>query len=193
VVFSDDALLNVTAAGPETELHEKLIVLPAGSPSSVAVPARFAAAGNVIIWSGPALTTGGLFVPDGGSTVTTMSSLRDRAPSLAVSRSVYVPAEEKAAVVAADFELLNVTTTGPFTLDHCEVSLLLGRPSSITEPCRFAVAGNVTVWSAPAFTTGGWFFLHLEEVELEEVELLTVITMSWLADNWLSLAVSRNV
>jgi hypothetical protein len=106
-----------------------------------------------------------------------------------VSRNEYVPGEEKAALVDVDFALLNVTMPGPFTLDHNTVSLLKGRPSSITEPSRFAAAGNVMFWSGPASTTGGWFLLHLLAVD----ELLTTITTSLLADSWLSVASRRNV
>jgi hypothetical protein len=49
VVFNDDALPNVTVPGPLILLHVLVKVLPDGRPSSDAVPASVAAAGNVII------------------------------------------------------------------------------------------------------------------------------------------------
>jgi hypothetical protein len=49
VVFNDEALPNVTVPGPLILLHVLVKVLPDGRPSSDAVPASVAAAGNVII------------------------------------------------------------------------------------------------------------------------------------------------
>ncbi len=74
--------------GPLTE--DQVVVTLAGglgSPSSVAVPAKLTAAGSVMVWSGPAFTTGALFV-GAALTVTTTSSVDERAPSLAVRRIV---------------------------------------------------------------------------------------------------------
>ena len=51
-------------------------------PSSVAEPLNVAESGKVIVWSGPALTTGSLF------TVTTIVSVPVTALSLAESLSV---------------------------------------------------------------------------------------------------------
>ena len=46
--------------GPETALHAKLRLLPSGKPSSVALPLKFTElTGSAMVWSGPALTTGG--------------------------------------------------------------------------------------------------------------------------------------
>ena len=88
VVFKLAAFAKVTAPGPLTLLQLTVRTLPVGSPSSEADPERDAVAGNAIIWSRPALTTGALFEIVDGLTTTTTSSIVDRAPSLAVSRSV---------------------------------------------------------------------------------------------------------
>src|SRR5262245_29612853 len=87
VVVSAPASPNVTVPGPLTALHS--VVSPAGgsgSPSSETVPVRAAAAGSVIVWSAPALTTGGWFTAGAGFTVTVTRSLELSAPSSAVSR-----------------------------------------------------------------------------------------------------------
>src|SRR5678816_655417 len=97
---------------------------------------------------------GAWFVSDGGSTTMVTSSLRLNPPSVAVSRNVYVPGDEKTALVVTASLLLNVTKPLPFTSDHDAFTVLKGNPSSITEPCKSAVAGNVIVWSGPASTTG---------------------------------------
>lgn len=50
--------VNVSVPGPLTLLHESVNVLPE-SPSSVAAPSRVTElVGSVIVWFGPALTTG---------------------------------------------------------------------------------------------------------------------------------------
>ena len=52
------ALLKLTAAGPLTWLHW-IVSVPLGLPSSVALPLSVTAlAGNVMVWLGPASTTG---------------------------------------------------------------------------------------------------------------------------------------
>src|SRR5688572_22715723 len=48
----------VTVPGPLSFDHATVSVLPVGRPSSVAVPASDAVAGNVMAWSAPASTTG---------------------------------------------------------------------------------------------------------------------------------------
>ena len=48
----------VTVPGPLTAVHAIVRVAPGGRPSSVTVPLSVAAAGSVIVWSGPASTTG---------------------------------------------------------------------------------------------------------------------------------------
>src|SRR5262245_20768947 len=63
---------------------------------------------------------------------------------------------ENAAVVASAFTLQNVTVPGPLTLDQVFVSAE-GPSLSVAVPASAAVSGNVTVWSEPAFTAGGWF------------------------------------
>src|SRR6266496_87093 len=49
---------SVTPAGPLTVVHETVITLPSGS---LAVPASTTEFGSVMVWSLPALTTGGRF------------------------------------------------------------------------------------------------------------------------------------
>ena len=82
-------------------------------PASVAVPFNVAVFGNVMVRSGPALTTGAWFC---GTTVTVASSLDERSPSLALNLTTYVPSMLNEAVVTAVFGLLNVTVPGPLTL-----------------------------------------------------------------------------
>ena len=53
--------------GPDTLLHARVKV-PDGSESSKANPPNEAVAGRVMAKSGPALTTGGLFVVTNGGT-----------------------------------------------------------------------------------------------------------------------------
>jgi hypothetical protein len=74
------------------------------------------------------------------------SSEADNALSVAESRNVYVPAIENDAVVLRAAAFPNVTVPGPLTLLQDLVSVLpVGRPSSVAEPARVAVAGNVMV------------------------------------------------
>ena len=82
-----------------------------------------------------------------GFTVTTMSSLADSALSLAVNRSVYVPATEKVAVVVRFAAFAKVTVPTPATTDQVVVTIAggLGRLSSVTVPDRLAAAGKVIV------------------------------------------------
>src|SRR5215213_4867234 len=107
--------------GPLTTLHNTESVLPAGTPSSVAVPLRIAVPGNVITRSGPAFTTGALLF---GLTVIVTSAKRVISLSKAVRRNTYVPATVNVAVVCAWFALPKVTRPGPLTLDHVTVSVL---------------------------------------------------------------------
>ena len=59
VVSTAAALPNVTVPGPLTSVQVVVTVAGGfGKPSSVTVPSSVAAAGKVIVWSGPALTTG---------------------------------------------------------------------------------------------------------------------------------------
>src|SRR6185436_8690031 len=94
-----------------------------------------------------------------GSTVTSTSSLLERAPSFAVRRRVYCPAKVKLTLLARLVTSPNVTKPGPLTLDQLAVQRPggLGSPSSVTLPPRFSKEGNRTVRSAPAFTTGASF------------------------------------
>src|SRR5436190_864254 len=87
-----------------------------------------------------------------------MSSLVESVPSLAVSRSTYVPAALKVALVLDSPAFPNVTVPGPLNFVHAVVRVLpVGRPSSLAVPVRLAVAGRVMARSAPALTVGAWF------------------------------------
>ncbi len=80
--------VNVVVPGPLTCDHTTVSVLPAGSPSSPAVPASVAAFGSVTLWSAPAFAVGAALVGGGVSvTVTATVSLALSVPSLAVSCS----------------------------------------------------------------------------------------------------------
>src|SRR5712664_195813 len=71
-----------------------------------------------------------------------MSAVLESALSVAVSRSTYVPAAEKLAVVLSALTLPNVTVPGPLNLDHVTVSVLpAGRPSSAADTFRCGEAG----------------------------------------------------
>src|SRR6266487_6942868 len=91
--------------------------------------------------------------------MTVRSSLADDAPSLEVSRNVYVPAVEKLAVVCRALALAKFTVPGPLNLVQPNVSSPggMGNPSSFTVPFSVALAGSVMVWSEPAFDDGPWF------------------------------------
>src|SRR5262245_21354267 len=65
-------LPNCTVPVPLTFVHCVVTADPAGSPSSVAVPARLAFAGSVIVWSAPAFTVG-RWLTTAGATVTATS------------------------------------------------------------------------------------------------------------------------
>jgi hypothetical protein len=85
VVTGFDASPNVTDVGPLTRDHV-LVVAPGGlgNPSSLTLPLRFTElVGNVIVWSGPASTTGAWFA----TTWTVISSKLLNDPSFAVSRN----------------------------------------------------------------------------------------------------------
>ena len=57
----------VTVPGPETFVQVTVSVLPAGRPSSLAVPSRGdVSAGSVMVWSGPASAVGGRLTGGGG-------------------------------------------------------------------------------------------------------------------------------
>src|SRR5215216_626109 len=90
--------LKPACPGPLTTLHNTESVLPAGSPSSVAVPLSVAVPGNVIARSGPALTTGALLF---ALTVIVTSAKRVISVSKAVRRNTYVPATVNVADVCA--------------------------------------------------------------------------------------------
>jgi hypothetical protein len=66
---------------------------------------------------------------------------------LAISRSTYVPAAAKLAVVFAALALPNVTAAGPLNADQDNVSVLggFGSPSSLAVPASVATAGSVMV------------------------------------------------
>lgn len=92
-------------------------------------------------------------------TVTCTSSLATSEPSLAVSRSTYVPAAPKLAVVDTLVGLANVTVPGPEALVHMKPTATggFGSPSSFAVPFSVAVAGSVMLWSVPALTVGAPF------------------------------------
>ena len=76
--------------------------------------------------------------------------------SVADSCKTYAPAWLNVAVVARLAAFANVTVPGPLTLLHVVVNVLpAGNPSSLAVPLSDALAGNVIVWFAPAFTVGG--------------------------------------
>ena len=76
---------NTTTPGPSTCDHCTANTLPAGFPSSPALPANVAVAGSVIVASGPASTVGAAF--GAGNTVTVTVSLAASSPSFALRRS----------------------------------------------------------------------------------------------------------
>jgi hypothetical protein len=194
VVLRDVAFPNVTVPGPLTVLQDLVSVLPVGNPSSVAEPDNVVDAGcvtvdadtgNVMVWSGPAFTTGFVLVCPTGFTVMMTSSDDDNAPSLAVSRNVYVPEVDMTADAFNELTLTKTTVPGPLTfVQLTEIVLPDGRPSSVAVPDNVGPAGRVTVWSGPAFTTGALFVPD---------EALTTIIMSSVVVAFPSLAVSRKV
>ena len=76
VVARWDAFAKVTVPGPLT-LLQVVVTTPGGfgSPSSVTVPERDADEGNVIVWSIPAFTTGGLFMGFGDGLTATVADV----------------------------------------------------------------------------------------------------------------------
>ena len=80
-------------------------------------------------------------------TVTVTSSLLDTALSSPVSRSTYVPAAEKLAVVLTALAFAKLTVPGPLTFDQTVVTAPggLGNPSSVTLPASVALDGSVIV------------------------------------------------
>jgi hypothetical protein len=146
VVAALDAEPNVTVPGPLTFVQLTVKVLPLGNPSSLAVPARMAVADRLIVWFGPAFTTGAWFVGEAGFTEITTSALVTRALSLAVSRRVYVPAAENVAVVEATDDEPNATVPGPLIFVQLTVRWLpLGNPSSLAVPDNPTPDGSVIV------------------------------------------------
>src|SRR5215207_10027810 len=88
-------------------------------------------------------------------TVTVTSSELITAESFAVSRKTYVPPLVNDAVVTGELLSAKVTVPGPLTtLQETTGVTPAGKPSSVTEPARLAVAGNVMVRSGPALTSG---------------------------------------
>src|SRR5271165_4299023 len=66
----------------------------------------------------------------------------DSTPSVALNCSTYVPAVLNAAAVFTWLALSKTTVPGPLCMDHVEVTVLDGSPSSLTEPLSTAFAGN---------------------------------------------------
>src|SRR6185503_20696207 len=136
-------------------------------------------AGQIIVWSGPALTTGGSLK---GRTITRICALAVNWESETERRRRYVPLSLNVAVVFGEAALAKVTVPGPAILFHVNANTLpAGSPSSVALPVRETVfTGKVIVWSGPTLTTGG---------KLAEVVLMAT---SALAVNWESSPVSRN-
>jgi hypothetical protein len=150
-VVGEAGLVKITGPGPLTRLHSEPSEPPAGRPSSLTWPASTSTA-VVTGPSRPALTRGGSL--PGFATIST-SSLAESSPSVAVSRSTYVPGAPNVAVVAALAASPKTTPAGPLTTLQAEVSdEPSGFPSSLTEPTSVVVSPS-TRWSSPALTTGG--------------------------------------
>ena len=81
-----------------------------------------------------------------------------------------MPGDEKLPVVAGAVGFENVTVPGPLTFDQVAVTWPggVGRPSSVTEPCKKAVAGRTIDWGAPAFTMGAAFSVARMVTSLED-------------------------
>src|SRR5208283_4789469 len=62
----------------------------------------------------------------------------DNRPSVALNCSTYVPAVLNAAAVFTWLALSNTTVPGPLCMDHVEVSVFDGSPSSLTAPLSTA-------------------------------------------------------
>src|SRR5918999_24182 len=141
--------------GPLTWLQLTLSEFGDGTPSSIAKPWRgIVLSGGVIIWSGPALTSGGWLL---ACTVIVTVSATSNSPSPTVSRSTYTPGTLKEAVVEGASAFSKVTGPGPLATLHRNVRVLpTGRPSSVTVADRVTVFGSVTSWSSPETTTGAW-------------------------------------
>ena len=92
VVTGQVSSANVTVPGPLTFDH-RLVVVAGGSgrPSSVTEPWSDAAAGSVIVWLGPAETTGGVFVgpppPPGAESSNSLPSFSLELEPLSTARS----------------------------------------------------------------------------------------------------------
>src|SRR5262245_50679497 len=156
VVLTAFALAKLTVPGP-LPLVQVTVTAPGGLglPSSLTEPESAAPAGSVMVWLGPASTTGAVLV---GSTVICTESVAESAPSLAVSRRRYVPAIENEAVVVSALAVPKLTVPGPLPLLQATVNIPggLGSPSSLTVPESAADAGSVMVWLGPASTIGAW-------------------------------------
>ena len=81
VVAAALELVKVTVPGPLTLLQTTVSVLPAGRPSSLTTPLKFAGLGKPIVWFVPALTEGAWLA---GLTVMVTVAVFDSAESLAV-------------------------------------------------------------------------------------------------------------
>src|SRR5262249_3502137 len=126
-----------------------------GSPSSVAVPWSATSAGSVIVWSGPAFTTGGGL--GDGRTVIESTSDPDSAPSLAGRRTTYVPGRvNEARVWIWSGSSIAIGPSPDTTLHEYLSDDGLGRPSSVTVAVSWACEGSVTERLPVTLTTGGW-------------------------------------
>src|SRR5207253_4041704 len=96
-------------------------------------------------------------VVSAGLTVIGTSEVDDSAVSLAVSRNTYVPEAEKVAVVLSRLAFPNVTVPAPLNFDHVVCSVLVGNPSSLAVPERFALAGRVRAEERRVGTAGAVF------------------------------------
>ena len=118
------------------------------------VPSSAALAGRVIVWSGPAFTSGAWFGGvDGDDDVVAGGECGVVGCE---AQRVACPAAEKLAVVSIAVGVGEGDRARPGHLrpGRAHGSWRVGRPSSVTVPSRLAFAGSVIVWSGPAFTFG---------------------------------------
>ena len=147
--------LKTTGPDPLTTDHAIVRVLPMGSPSSVADPARVTTAlpfASETDWFGPALTTGGLFC---GFTCTEVYVVAETGPFVAVNEKTYVPFVVKLADVDSCVGVAIVAGAGPCVCAHKYVSVPDG-PFGVAVPVKVDVlVGNVIVPGEAEAPTNG--------------------------------------
>ena len=105
VVTALPSLAKFTLPGPLTLLQPALTELPCGNPSSLTEPFKAADPGKVIVWSRPALTTGGWLT--GGNA---LSVRRSNPPPFTVRRS------QATVPINWAFPLMITVPTGTFSI-----------------------------------------------------------------------------